>query len=202
MVEWSRDVSTSICCARRARPATPLPMCSARRSRNQTAKPEPRLRRAAFSAQRSAFSPGLSAPGHRRQCRGSGLGRRFGFLNARQELRPQRLKNARHHGAWIPEECPDPRSSGRFFDGWLDFAAQLIPGLFLPVAAARTWLLSAVEPQQKTAEPEPRLRRAAFSDQRSALSPGLSAPGHRRQCRGSGLGMRLRFLNAGQHLRA
>jgi REP element-mobilizing transposase RayT len=52
------------------------------------------------------------------------------------------LNNARHHGAWIPEDLPDPRSSGRFFDGWLDFAAQHIPGLFLPVAAARTWLLT------------------------------------------------------------
>jgi hypothetical protein len=71
--------------------APPSAIRSARRSRNQTVEPEPRLRRAAFSDQRSAFSPGLSAPGHRRQCRGSGLGGRFGFLNARQELRPQRL---------------------------------------------------------------------------------------------------------------
>jgi hypothetical protein len=52
------------------------------------------------------------------------------------------LNNARHHGAWIPADRPDPRSSGRFFDGWLDFAAQHFPGLFLPVAAARTWLLT------------------------------------------------------------
>jgi hypothetical protein len=52
------------------------------------------------------------------------------------------LNNGRHHGARIPADLPDPRSSGRFFDGWLDYAAQHIPGMYLPVAKAKTWLLN------------------------------------------------------------
>ena len=52
------------------------------------------------------------------------------------------LGNARRHGVPISRGCPDPLSSGRFFDGWRDFAAVRIPGLFLPISAARTWLLT------------------------------------------------------------
>jgi len=52
------------------------------------------------------------------------------------------LNNARRHGVRVPRGIPDPLSSGRFFDGWCDFTAVRIPGLFLPIAAARTWLLT------------------------------------------------------------
>jgi REP element-mobilizing transposase RayT len=52
------------------------------------------------------------------------------------------LNNAKKHGGYVPHDHPDSRSSGRFFDGWLDYAAHQIPGLFLPIAPPRTWLLT------------------------------------------------------------
>jgi hypothetical protein len=52
------------------------------------------------------------------------------------------LNNARRHGVPVPRGRPDPLSSGGFFDGWRDFTAVRIPGLFLPISAARTWLLT------------------------------------------------------------
>jgi REP element-mobilizing transposase RayT len=52
------------------------------------------------------------------------------------------LNNARRHGARISTTCPDSRSSGLFFDGWLDFAAFHMPDLVRPVAAACSWILT------------------------------------------------------------
>ena len=52
------------------------------------------------------------------------------------------LNNARRHGIRVEKGRPDTRSSGRFFEGWRDFAAVHIPGLSLPIAQARSWLLT------------------------------------------------------------
>ena len=52
------------------------------------------------------------------------------------------LNNARRHGCRLPRDVPDRFSSGRFFDGWQDFMARVVPGLCLPIAQARTWLLT------------------------------------------------------------
>ena len=49
------------------------------------------------------------------------------------------LNNARKHGLVPPRREPDRFSSGRWFDGWRDFAARLEQG---PLARARTWLLA------------------------------------------------------------
>jgi hypothetical protein len=52
------------------------------------------------------------------------------------------LNNARKHGAWHDWSSPDPFSSGRWYDGWSDFAADTIDSLSRPVSAAMTWLLT------------------------------------------------------------
>lgn len=47
------------------------------------------------------------------------------------------LMNARRHGVQLPEDRPDPLSSGPTFDGWRDFT-PVAPSW---VARARTWLM-------------------------------------------------------------
>ena len=49
------------------------------------------------------------------------------------------LNNARKHGVTFTGSCPDPCSSGRWFDGWREFVCS---ASISPVTPARTWLLN------------------------------------------------------------
>lgn len=51
------------------------------------------------------------------------------------------LNNALRHGLRPANFAPDPRSSGRWFEGWLDWRAPPIVGRN-PLTRAKTWLLS------------------------------------------------------------
>jgi REP element-mobilizing transposase RayT len=51
------------------------------------------------------------------------------------------LNNAFHHGVLVPRGEPDPFSSGRWFDGWRGLRRAFARGP-IPIARARTWLLS------------------------------------------------------------
>ena len=51
------------------------------------------------------------------------------------------INNARRHGVQLDPKRPDPCSSGRWFNGWRDFAKEHFTGV-IPVVEAGTWLLS------------------------------------------------------------
>ena len=50
------------------------------------------------------------------------------------------LNNVRRHRISVPENEPDAFSSGRWFDGWKNFAAR--PTQNVPISRARSWLLA------------------------------------------------------------
>jgi hypothetical protein len=52
------------------------------------------------------------------------------------------LNNARKHGVPYDWNRPNPFSSGRWYDGWSDFAADTLDSLSRPVSTAVTWLLT------------------------------------------------------------
>ena len=50
------------------------------------------------------------------------------------------LCNGRKHGVHWSHDAPDPRSSGRWFDGWKEWSGEQVDGSS-PVVRPRTWLL-------------------------------------------------------------
>ncbi len=49
------------------------------------------------------------------------------------------LNNGRRHGSFAAKDIPDPFSSGRWFDGWIEQLGRDVPTP-RPITRARTWL--------------------------------------------------------------